>query len=210
MTLKLYHYWRSSASWRVRWAFALKGISYESIPIDLLKGEQKSEAHLKRNPNGSVPVLEIIEKGKSKFLSESIAIMEWAEELFPKPSLLSGDAFLRGRVRQLSELINADVHPVQNLRVRQLVSEDEEKRKDWSRHWIRRGFNAYENVVKETAGKFSVGDQVTMADLCLIPQCYNAKRFDIALKEFPFVARIYDAAMETEACKASAPEKSQP
>ena len=210
MKLKLYHYWRSSASWRVRWAFSLKGIVCEFVVIDLLKGEQKSEAHLQRNPNGSVPVLEIIENGTSQFLSESIAIMEWAEELYPKPSLLPGDPFLRGRVRQLSELINADVHPVQNLRVRKMVSEDEAKQKEWSRHWIRRGFNAYELLVKETAGKFSVGNTVTMTDLCLIPQCTNAKRFDIALEEFPIIARIYNTAMETEACKASAPEKFQP
>ncbi len=210
MKLKLYHYWRSSASWRVRWAFAIKKIACEFVSINLLEGEQKRPEYLERNPNGTVPVLEIVEKGKSRFLSESMAIMEWAEELFPKPSLLPGDAYQKGVIRQLAEVINSGIHPVQNLRVRKFYSQNEEKQKEWATHWICAGFSAYEKWMRQTAGRFSVGDQITMADLCLIPQCYNAKRADIALETFPTIAKIYAAAIATPECKAASPEKFQP
>lgn len=210
MQLTLYHYWRSSASWRVRWAFHLKKIPCEFAAVDLLKGEQKSEAHLKRNPLGTVPVLEIEENGKKRYLGESLAIIEWAEEISPTPSLLPGDAWQRGRIRQLAEVINSGTMPVSNLKVRKFYSSDEEKAKAWSQHWVRQGLTAYEKLVQETAGKFSVGNQITLADLCLIPQCASAKRFEIPLEEFPTVARIYTAALATESCQASSPEKFGP
>ncbi|MDO8519715.1 MAG: glutathione S-transferase N-terminal domain-containing protein [Deltaproteobacteria bacterium] len=236
MKLKLYHYWRSSSSWRVRWAFALKKIPCEYVAIDLLKGEQKSEAHLKRNPLGAVPVLEISEgSGASKFLAESMAIMEWAEELYPSPKILPGDALQRGLIRQLSEVINSGTHPLQNLKVKNFYSlargepalakvrgsakalhpdnprsKDPEKAKEWGQYWNRQGLQAYEDLVQETAGQFSVGDVLTMADLCLVPQCYNAQRIDISLEEFPLIAKIYAAALKTESSKASHPDQFQP
>lgn len=211
MKLKLYHYWRSSSSWRVRWAFQLKKIDCEFLAVDLLKGEQKSKAHLARNPLGKVPVLEIVnEKGAPKFLSDSIAMIEWAEELFPDPKLLPGDAFQRARIRQLSAIIHSGIQPLQNLGVNQFYSKDPAQQKEWARHWILEGLQSYETLVKETVGKFSVGDSVTMADLCLIPQCYNAKRFDVSLEDFPTIARIFENAMQTPECQASAPEKFQP
>lgn len=211
MQFRLYHYWRSSSSWRVRWALALKKVACEFVAVNLLEGEQTGEAHHQRNPFGTVPVLEIADgKGPSKFLAESTAIIEWLEENFPKPSLISGDSFQRARIRQLSQIINAGIQPLQNLKTMVFYSEESEKRNAWSAHWIRNGLQAYEALVRETAGKFSVGDQTTMADLFLIPQCYNAKRFNLPLEEFPTITRIYTDAMETKECQSTTPERCKP
>lgn len=210
MKLKLYHYWRSSASWRVRWALAFKTLDCEFVAVDLLAGEQKSEEHIKRNPLGTVPTLEITDNVGSRFLSESMAILEWLEEIHHKQPLFPKDSFLKALVRQLSEIINAGTHPLQNLQAQKYYSEDLEKRKVWATHWIKNGLTAYEKLASKTAGGFSVGDQVTMADLCLIPQCYNAMRNDISLDEFPNVKRIYENALKTEACQKSHPDRFKP
>lgn len=211
MKLKLYHYWRSSSSWRVRWAFALKNITCEFAAINLLSDEPESKEHLKRNPLGYVPVLEILdESSKVRFLGESIAIIEWAEETHPKPSLFSGDFAQRARIRQLAEIINSGTQPLQNLNASYFHSSDPEEQKRWNRHWIRNGLQAYETLVQETAGIFSVGNSLSLADLFLIPQCYNAGRHEIPLDEFPTVAKIHAAALATESCQASSPERFQP
>jgi maleylacetoacetate isomerase len=214
MKLRLYHYWRSSSSWRVRWAFALKGISCEFVAVDLLSGESESEGHRKRNPFGYVPVLEFLQVGKQdnvpRFLSESMAIIEWADETHPSPPLLPGDAYERAWIRQLAEVINADTQPLQNLGPQYLHSDDPEKRKRWAQHWVRTGLEAYEALVVESAGKFSVGDQLTLADLCLVPQFANAKRYDVSYDTFPTVTRICEEALKTEACLASSPERFKP
>lgn len=206
MKLTLFHYWRSSASWRVRWAFALKGIEHQLVPVSLLDGESESPEHLQRNPLGYVPTLAV----DGRFLCESLAIIEWAEEFKPEPQLISGDAWSRAWIRQLAELINADTHPLQNLGPQHLHSEDPEKRKAWARHWIQNGLSAYEKLVSKSAGRFSVGDQVTLADLCLIPQMYNARRYELELAQWPTIHGIWDHAMATQACQASAPERFQP
>lgn len=211
MQFRLYHYWRSSSSWRVRWALALKRVPCEFIPVNLLEGEQTSQPHRRRNPLGVVPVLEILRgEGPSQFLAESVAIVEWLEETFPKPKLIPGDSFKRARIRQLSQIVNAGIQPLQNLKTMVFYSEESEKRNAWSKHWIRNGFQAYEALVKETVGKFSVGDQITMADLFLIPQCYNAKRFSVPLEEFSTIASIYNNAVETKEYKETQPEAFKP
>lgn len=211
MKLRLYHYWRSSSSWRVRWALALKKIECEFVTIDLLKGEEESENHRGRNPTTFVPVLELVDqRSPLKFLGESMAIIEWLEEFQPLPSLLPGDGLKRARLRQLSEIINAGTQPLQNLGVAQHHSSDTEEQKRWNQHWTRRGLQAYELLVGETAGRFSMGNSVTLADLFLIPHCYNAGRQEVSLGEFPTIKRIYEAALETASCQASAPEKYQP
>lgn len=212
MRYRLYHYWRSSSSWRVRFAFALKQIPCEMIHIDLLKKEHVAPEHLKRNPAGSVPVLEIVDN-KNKVtgrIAESTAIIEWAEENFVEPALLTGDSFQRGRIRQLVQIVNSGIQPIQNLCVMQFHSEEKEKQKAWAQHWIRRGLQAYEAIVKETAGKFSVGNEITMADLFLIPQCYNAERNEVSLKEFPTIAKINANGLATEACKVAHPDRFKP
>lgn len=210
MKFKLYHYWRSSASWRVRWALALKSLDCEFVAVNLLADEQKSEEHLKRNPLGAVPTLEITDNVGARFLSESIAILEWLEETHPKHSLFPKDAYLKALVRQLAQIINAGTHPLQNLNTQKYYSEDVEKRKIWSQHWIKNGLGAYEKIAAKTAGNFSVGDQVTVADLCLIPQCYNAIRNSVEMGAFPNVKRIYEACLKTEACQKSHPDGFKP
>lgn len=218
MRLRLYHYWRSSSSWRVRWALALKNLSCEYVDVDLLSGESESEEHLKRNPMGFVPVLELLPNSPKDgpatsnpvYLTESTAIIEWLEETHPTPPLLPGDPLQRARIRQLAQIINAGTQPLQNLSTALLHSDDPEKRKIWSQHWIRAGLGAYESIASQTAGRFSVGDTLTLADLCLIPQCYNAKRNDVAIEDYPVISRIVAAASEIPTYKSSSPESFQP
>lgn len=206
MKLILYHYWRSSCSWRVRWALAIKGIACEFVAVDLLKGEQRSTAHLQRNPAGTVPVLEV----DGAFLTDSLAIIEWLEEKHPKPALLPKDPVARTRSRALANLVAAGIQPLQNLKVMKRVSDDPAKQNAWNRHWITEGLTAYETLAQKSAGRFSVGDQVSVADFCLIPQCYNALRFDLALNPFPTIARIYKAALATPVCQTAHPDRFKP
>jgi maleylacetoacetate isomerase len=216
MKLKLYHYWRSGSSWRVRWAFELKKIRPELVHVNLLDDETDRPEHRARNPMGYVPVLEFLELPKSakrseRFLTESTAIIEWADELYTRPSLLPGNAQEKAHLRRLSELVNSGIQPLQNPPVFGAVSKDEEVRKAWCQKWIRNGMTAYTEWAQDTAGQFSVGDQVTMPDLFLIPQCYAALRFEIDLeKEFPLLAQIYSNALKTEECQASHPDRYKP
>jgi maleylacetoacetate isomerase len=214
MKLKLYHYWRSSSSWRVRWALTHKGIPAEYIAISLLNGESESPEHLARNPLGYVPVLEVIEvieEGKkAAHLFESIAIIEWLEETHPQNPLLPRDPWSRARARQLAEIINADTQPLQNLPPQELHSQDPAEKKRWAQHWIRLGLQTYETIVRETAGQFSIGNEISIADLCLVPQVYNAKRYDIDLSAYPIIQKICAEAEKTEAWQQSEPERFKP
>ena len=206
MKLTLYHYWRSSSSWRVRLALAHKNIPCDYISVDLLKDEQKSGTHLKRNPTGQVPALEV----DGKFLGESIAIMEWLDENFKDKPLLSKDPWDHAQIRQLCQIINAGIQPVQNLKVMKYLTDDQAKRKEWSKHWIEQGFHAYEKFASQTAGKFSFGNTFSMADCCLIPQVYNAHRFDVDLTSFPTIQKINENVSQTKAYKDSHPDRFQP
>lgn len=211
MRVRLYHYWRSSSSWRVRWGFALKVLPCEFVSIDLLTDDSDSPEHLQRNPLGFVPALEFLTDSPTfRYLCESMAILEWLEETLPHPSLLPGDALQRARIRQLAEIINAGTQPLQNPNVALYHSSQKDEQKKWNAHWIRKGLHAYETLVQETAQTFSVGNTLTLSDLFLIPQCYNALRHDVHLSEFPRIERIYKAAMATPSCQASAPEKFNP
>lgn len=209
-SLRLYHYWRSSSSWRVRWALQVKGVPYEAIAINLLANESESPEHLKRNPYGTVPVLELPRELRGQYLGESMAIIEWLEETHPEPSLLPGDPFQRARIRQLAELINAGTQPLQNLGVAALHSDDSTEQKKWNAYWNHHGLQSYEKLVSQTAGKLSIGDDLTLADLFLIPQCYNALRFDIELKTYPTVHRIYQHALTLPTCQAAHPDRYKP
>ena len=206
--LTLFHYWRSSSSWRVRWALKMKKIDgVEYVAVNLLTGESESQTHLKRNPLGFVPVLQVGEK----FLVESVAIIEWLEELIPSPSLFPGNSYDRAQIRSLVEIVNAGTQPVQNLTVTDKITDDEEKRGDWNRFFIRRGLGAYQTLAERSAGKFSVGDQVTAADLFLVPQLYNAARNEIDVeKEFPLLHRIQSDAQKTAEYAASNPDAFKP
>ncbi len=211
-SLRLYHYWRSSSSWRVRWALQLKGIKCDYVPVNLLSDETENPEYLRKNPLGYVPVLEVIDaESPIRYLSESIAIIEWLEETYPthSPSLFSGDSFQKARIRQLAEIINSGTQPLQNLNVSLFHSSHSEEQKKWNTHWIRRGMQAFEKLVQETSRLYSVGDTLTLADLFLIPQCYNALRNEISLSDYPVIEKIYQAALKTESCQDSAPDQFQ-
>jgi maleylacetoacetate isomerase len=205
----LYHYWRSSASWRVRWGLELKKIPHDKIAVDLLSQQNRQEDYLRRNPSGYVPCLMVGERP----LGESLAILEWLEESYPTPSFFTGDSFLRAFIRQLAETVNAGTQPLQNLDVMKYVSDDKEKQKVWMRHWMSRGLGIYETLLSgfdRRGMRFSVSNHPTLADLCLIPQVYSALRFDVDLSPFPQVKTIYEHALTTPECAASRPESNQP
>lgn len=203
--VKLYGYWRSSATWRVRWGFGLKGIAYDYVPVNILSGETRQPAHLARHPMGALPVLEI-EPGI--FLCESLAMLEWADETHPGPKLYPGSPIERARIRSLCEIINSDTAPVQTPRAQKRHSDDATARADWARHFIREGLDTYEKVSRPWRGTWSVGNTVSAADLCLVPQIYNALRYQIDVaREFPALDDIYQRALGTEICRAASPEQ---
>ncbi len=207
--LKLFTYWRSSAAFRVRIALNHKGLEAEQVPIHLVKdgGEQHSEAYKAVNPSGLVPAL--VHNGLT--FSNSLAIVEYLDEVFPEPPLLPVDAVGRARVRQISQAIACDIHPLQNLRVLQYASKDADEpgaaMVSWARHWIEVGFQGLETqLAKDSAtGVFCHGDAITMADLCLVPQMANARRFEVDMSAYPTIARIDATASVLPAFEAAAP-----
>jgi maleylpyruvate isomerase len=207
--MKLFHYWRSSASWRVRYGLEVKGIQVEYIAVNLLAGDEKKESYLSLNPSGYLPSLKV--EGSAP-LGESLAILEWLEENYPSPSFFQGDSFDRARIRQLAESINSGIQPLQNLDVVKKFSGEKVEQDRWVIHWIERGLAVYENLLQAhgKASNFSYGDQPTLADLCLIPQCYSALRFQVNLEKYPLVNKIYTHALTTQACQRSHPEKFAP
>jgi maleylacetoacetate isomerase len=199
--ITLFHYWRSSCSWRVRWALAIKGVTYESKPVNLLKGEQRSPEYLKLNPSGLVPCLMIdgVPSG------ESLAMLEWIEEKFPRRALLPQDPASRMRVRQMCLSVVAGTQPLQNLGVQNYYSDDPAKKFAWAKHWTINGMRAFDALIEPHAGTFCFGSQLTMADICLIPQCYNAVRYGVDLDQYPRLKRIYEHCLSLPECDAAAP-----
>ena len=208
--MKLIGYFRSSAAYRVRIALHLKGIAVEHASRHLRKGEQRAPDYAALNPQMLVPAL-VLDSGD--VLTQSLAILEYLEETHPEPPLLPRDPVGRARVRALALIPTADIHPIQNLRVmnylREKFGQTEESAFAWSRHWIETGFDAYEATVARDpkTGTFSHGDAPTMADLCLIPQVFNAARFKVDMKKYPTIQRIYDACMRLPAFDAAQPGK---
>ena len=192
MSMTLLSYWRSSCSWRVRIALNFKGSSYETLPVHLVKdgGEQHTEAHRARNPMREIPVLLVDEQP----LAQSMAILEYLEEVQPDPALLPKAAIDRARVRQMAEIINSGIQPIQNLRVMQKLGRDfqlpKEAQVGWSRDWITFGFDALSKLVDAHGGRYAFGDAISFADLCLIPQLYNARRFSVELERYPKLLEI--------------------
>lgn len=206
MNLTLHHYWRSSSSWRVRWALSYKKIEYKSIAVNLLDDETDKEPYRKINPMGFVPALEVAHESDRKILTESVAMIEWLEEIFPDPKLYPVNGIERAHCRALVETVNAGIQPVQNLTVLDKYSDDAEKRKQWAQYFISRGFSAYEKLIAQSAGKLSMGDHLTAADIFLIPQVYNALRNELNMSQFPRIEKIYRHALEMPSCKASHPD----
>ena len=204
--MKLHQGWRSSASWRVRWALALKQVAYEAVWIDVAAGEHLT-ALAGLNPMRQVPALELDD---GRVLIESVAIIEWLDETIPEPRLVPADPFERARVRELVQMMNAGVHPLQNTAVLRAVSDDPEAQRRWACRWIERGLAAYEERVAATAGRFSLGDSVTMADLYLVPQVRNAERHRADLSPCPRVRAIYAACLATDEARLTQPPDGRP
>ena len=184
----LFYYYRSSASYRVRIALNLKGVEYERLAVNLLEGEQKGESYRARNPQGFVPMLEV---GELR-MTQSIAIVAWLEATYPEPRLLPADPGQAAHVRALALTIACDIHPLNNLRVLKHLTGlglDQSARDEWYRHWVREGFDALEALAAPRAGRFLYGDAPTLADLCLVPQMYNARRFEVELDSYPTLVR---------------------
>ncbi len=208
--IKLYSYWRSSAAYRVRIGLNLKGIEHEIIPVDMLKdgGEQHSPDYHQLNPQGLVPTLidgEIT-------LGQSLAILEYLQDKYPQPNLLPGAAEDRARVRQIAQMIACDIHPLNNLRVliylKQELGINNTVKDDWYRHWITLGFQALETELKKyrNDGPYCFGADITLADLCLVPQMYNAHRFDIPTTDYPVLCEVEQACLKIDAFKNASPE----
>ncbi|WCP68335.1 maleylacetoacetate isomerase [Vibrio tubiashii] len=204
----LYGYWRSSAAYRVRIALNLKELSYQQRSIHLVKngGEQRSADYQKLNPNQLVPVL----VDGDVTLNQSLAIIDYLDEIYPEVVLTPLDKERRYIVKSLAQDIAIDIHPLNNLRVLQYLSGElsveEEAKTRWYRHWIEQGFTALEKRLNLCSGKYSVGDEVTLVDACLVPQVYNAKRFDVDLTAYSNIVRVTTSLNELDAFKRAAPE----
>lgn len=188
----LHDYWRSSASWRVRITLAVKGISWQSHSHDLTRNEQRDPNYLTLNPQGLVPAWE---EADGWTVSQSIAILEYLEERFPTPALLPASPRARAEVRSLVQTIACDIHPLNNLRVTRYLREqwqaDDERVNRWLCHWMREGFVALEErALRQGSAKHLFGEVLTLADVCLVPQLYNAKRFGCPLDDFPTLVGI--------------------
>jgi len=207
MNVVLYGYWRSSSSWRVRIGLELKGVAYEYRSMNLKKGDHRGEDHLERNPTSQVPVLAVEEDGRTHHLAQSMAILEWLDERFPSPPLLPRDSYARARVRMLAEHVNSGIQPYQNQApMLWLRARIEGGDKIWVQHWLRIGLTALERAVRDGAGKFCHGDEVTLADLYLVPQLHGARRFDVDVEAYPTLLGIEAECKELDAFKKAEPD----
>ena len=192
--LVLKGYWRSSATWRVRIALHLKELDFTYVPIHLVRngGEQHSESFKKQNPLEQVPVLEIHDHSETpRLLTQSMAIVDWLDALHPHPLIFPNDPWMRAQVIQRAEVINSGTQPLQNLAILQWVEHRYQGNKlDWGRRYIEKGLSALETLCSGENTPFLVGDQPSMADLCLIPQLYNARRFKLDMSAFPRLCEV--------------------
>ena len=209
--MKLYGYFRSSTSYRVRIALNLKGLPYEQVPVHLVKdgGQHLTETYRAINPAAAVPALVLAD---GTVLTQSLAICDYLDDVCPQPPLLPPDPLGRARVRAFAQGIACDIHPVDNLRVLKYLGgplgHDEDTRNIWYRHWVTEGFRALEAMVAghPSTGRHVQGDAPTLADICLVPQMYNARRFHVDLAPYPTLCRLDEAARALPAFAAAAPE----
>jgi maleylacetoacetate isomerase len=203
----LYDYFRSSAAYRVRIALNLKGVEYESRQVDLRADEQKSDGYRSLNPQGLVPMLEI----DGHRLTQSLAIINYLDLRFANQPLLPAAAAERAHVVAMALTVACDIHPLNNLRVLKYLKAElghsQEEIDRWYAHWIREGLPALEAMAAPTAGKFLFGNAPTGADVCLIPQLYNARRFDVPIDDFPTLLRAEENANKLEAFAAAHPDR---
>lgn len=208
MSIILYDYWRSSAAYRVRIALNLKGIAYQARPVNLVESEQRGSAHLARNPQGLVPALD----ADGVVLTQSLAIIDWLDSVQPEPRLIPAEPVARARAWARALLIACDIHPIDNLRVlKRLEAQfgaDQAAKDDWYRHWLREGLAALEAMAGD--GPFLGGGAPDISDVCLVPQLYNARRFDLPLDAYPRLCRADAAAAELDAFAAAHPDRVKP
>lgn len=205
MTLTLFGYWRAAAPYRVRIGLNLKGLAYDQAPVNLLKGEQRQGAYLDLNPQGLTPALAL---GDGVVLTQSLAILEWLDETHPEPALLPADPLGRARVRAMAQVVACDIHPLNNVRVTGELAargQDEPARRAWMARWLAEGFTALEAAVAAHGGTYAYGDAPTLADVCIVPQVYGARRFDIDLSPYPTLVAAADRAADHPAFAAAHP-----
>ncbi|TXH81848.1 MAG: maleylacetoacetate isomerase [Rhizobium sp.] len=205
----LYDYWRSSASYRVRIALHMLGIGFRSVPVNLLDGEQRGSDYLKLNPQGFVPTLVI----DGQIMTQSLAIIEYLAELQPESGLLPPGVSARQHVRALSYAIAMDIHPICNTHVAAYVTtitDMADAREEWMRHFITSGLRKLEAMLGKLDGAFSYGDRPTMADICLVPQVYNARRWGVDLSDLKRIGEIDEKCAGLCACQAAHPDKAKP
>jgi maleylpyruvate isomerase len=205
--MKLHGYFRSSASYRVRIALNLKGLSADHLPHHLRRGEQRDPAYLAINPQGLVPTLQ---DDAGAIITQSLAIIEWLEETHPEPPLLPNDPLRRAKIRAFALVLACDTHPVQNLKVLARLREQglpEEQVTGWAAWANREGLSACETLIVDESGPFCFGATPTMADLCLVPQLANARRFGVDLSAFPRLLKAETAAKNLKAFADAAPDK---
>ena len=205
----LYDYFRSSAAYRVRIALNLKGVDYESRAVNLAKDEQKADGYRALNPQGLVPMLEI----GGQRVAQSLAIIVYIDQLFPDPPLMPRDPADGAHVRAMAMTVACDIHPLNNLRVLKYLTGtlgiSEEQKNDWYAHWISEGLTALEAMATPRSGRFLFGDIPTIADICLVPQLYNARRFDVPLDSYPTLLRADSTASALEPFAAAHPDRQE-
>jgi maleylacetoacetate isomerase len=203
----LYDYYRSSAAYRVRIALNLKGVTYEQRPVNLLESEQTGDAYRALNPQGLVPALEI----DGRLLTQTMAIITYLDSRLPTPPLIPAMAPERAHVGAMSMIVACDIHPLNNLRVlkylKSEVGASQEAVDRWYAHWILEGFPALEAMAAPNSGKFLFGEMPTAADVCLVPQLYNARRYNVPLDDFPTLLRAEENANKLEAFAAAHPDR---
>jgi len=204
--MKLYSYWRSSAAYRVRVALNLKNLDYDSVPVHLVRGEQRG-AYRERNPQGLVPALE----HDGHIITQSLAIIDYLDHVFPETPLAPVEPLARSRVQALAQIVVADIHPLNNLRVRKYLASElqisKQQQEDWNKHWVEQGFSAIETLLQDSAtGDFCHGNSPTLADVCLIPHVYNVRRAEIDMSPYPEIARIDANCLALDAFDRAIPE----
>ena len=208
MTYTLYDYHRSSTAYRVRIALNWKGVSYATVPVSLLAGDQRSDAHRARNPMGAVPVLDTGER----MLTQSLAILDWLDARHPDPPLLPADPDARADTLARAHLIAMDIHPLDNLRVLHWLKDelgvDKPARDRWYAHWVHEGFAALEALAGD--GRYLGGERPDLSDVCLLPQMYNARRFDVDVAAYPRLVAVAAALDELEPWAAAHPDRVAP